>query len=234
MSQYVGKIRGFTGDTGRTLDWQIGFEDASPNLGFYRPGKKTGVYYGFLGIGEGKQEDKKRAQVLKDMRAKYPAPTSCTDATAKLKAIQADLAVANGMMQSDPKATATPRYIAAFNILIPEVTDYLNKNCLSGSSTPSQSSAPPTANTDPMLQTALPGNSGSGGGGGATAANTSASSAGAAAAANTGSASTAGVGSGLMDKAQAVAAKVPAWAWWSGGGLLAVGIVIALVKKSKS
>lgn len=132
----VPKIKPFTGDTGRTLDWQVGFED---------PAKQ---YYGFLGIGG--TEKKKRQEVLDLIRKDFTAPANCSMAAAKLEGAKRELAIAEGKFKAEPGSNSLPRYIAGFNTVIAEYISYMNANCV----------AAPAPVGDPVLNSALPSSGG--------------------------------------------------------------------------
>jgi hypothetical protein len=210
--------RKFTGDTGCALDYQIGFED------------ECGGYCNFLGIGN-KKEKERRADVLNEVRGRYPSPKNCADAEAGLPKLRADLADAQRQLDADPKSSVKPRYIEAYTTVLGEFTTYYNNNCLTtAADVPATSTPvmPGSINTDPILQTATPsGSTATSLGNNAT---TAGATAGASATSSPATSGTTPAGSTAPAIKQNVLSKVPKWAWWVAGGLVVVTIVAVVIK----
>lgn len=210
MSTYIPKIRGFdgkngfTGDTGHILDWQIGFED--PPM----------LYFNFLGISI-TNEQKARANTLKEVRGHFPGATDCNSAKAGIEKLNSNIVGAQNQINSGDKRVA-PRYVEAFNTILKEYITYFNNNCINQSPLPTTPAAvlPPPAG-DPVLQSASP-----------SGANATAPDAKTSLVINPPAASDAKE-TDVLGKLK----KVPSWAWWAIGGLVAVTATVVIIKSKK-
>jgi hypothetical protein len=231
--------KNFTGDTGCSQDYQIGFED------------QCGGYCNFLGIGN-KKEDSRRTDVLAEVQAKYyPAPSACSTGSEmlptikggiwstnavwenaacgsackyieqKLPQLRQDLAEAKRKVDSGESKDVAPRYVEAYNTILGQYTGYYNNNCL-GTGT-----APGSINSDPILQTATPSGST-----GTTSLNPAAS--GSATTTTQATPGTNNTGTGgaaaLPASASSFFSKMPKWVWWVAGGVVVLTTVAILMK----
>lgn len=139
----------FTGDTGKTLDWQIGFEEPP--------------YFGLFGSKKKKEEDA-RADAMRDARNDHPAPKSCDELPVLLEKVRGHIASTQKSIDTgETSSRVGPRYLEAYNTILQEYLAYYNANCLmsGGSGTSQQVTIPANTggggvNNDPMAQTVLP------------------------------------------------------------------------------
>jgi hypothetical protein len=137
-ANYTG-VNGFTGDTGGTLDWQIGFEDPP--------------YYGLLGS-RMRKEKEARANAMREARAAMPPATNCAEATAGMANARAHIDEAQAKINSGPTPQVDARYLDAYNTILSEYQAFYNNNCLVNNS-PTPVQTPPSGGAaDPALQPA--------------------------------------------------------------------------------
>lgn len=237
----IRRYRRFTGDTGGTLDWQIGFDDP--------------MFHDFLGLGN-KAENRRREETYNEVRNKYypvitacsngseqlpilengawvnkPCGSACQYITAKLPQLYADIAEAKRKIDTGESKDVAPRWLEAFNLVMEEYTSYYNKNCLGGPGTTTAPAGPvvnttPAVNQDPIVQSAQPSGATTTGTGSSTSSPGTGGSAGTGQP-TSGSGSPAAVNAGNMVEGLK---KVPKWAWWAAGGAVAITAIILIVK----
>jgi hypothetical protein len=158
MPQEISKKRGrggwgstyWPGSTG-TIDWQVGFGD------------NTDGFFDFLGIAEGKKEQKAREDTLRQARGEFPAATSCAQAQELIPVLQKRLADVQALIDNGEKRVA-PRFLWAYNVILQECIQYASSQCKPAVADPA-GGAPvpkPAVNADPIAQSALPSKSGVG------------------------------------------------------------------------
>lgn len=195
----------FTGDTGGTLNWQIGFEDPP--------------YYGLFGS-KRKKEESAVADAMGEARRDHPPANSCAEAEAGIRSVRAHIeSTQRSIDDGSTSSRVGPRYLAAYNTILQEYTNFYNNNCLVVND-------PGPLDTgmlvDPILHTALP--------------SVPATPSQVAAAQQQNTATTqqqaASVAPGnIAAPASSKSLAVPKWALYAGVGLAAVSIIALLLKK---
>lgn len=158
-------------------------------------GFETETKLEFLGIGKKRREQKDWEKVRNHMNEKYPAPTSCSDAKDKIKRLQQSLITDFVNESSDNK------WLIYTNELITKFSAYINANCTEV--------ADPFKDQPTIVQpTSVTSGTGTAGATMTTAQTPFQM-------INSG-------GSNSINEASAQNGKkkIPAWAWYAGGGLL--------------
>lgn len=213
----------FTGDTGGTLDWQIGMEEAP--------------YFGLFG--SKKKEAQAREDAMAEARRDHPTVTNCADCIAGIENVRAHIASTERSIQDGSTGpNVGPRYLEAYNAILREYINFFNTNCIPSTSqmpsayqpttpTPVQTqTSGPSVNQDPIVQTALPGvtTSPSQTTTGNNLSNQPATS---------GTGQTNVTGAASLSDTKTSFQSIPKWALYAGGGLAALIVITLLVKKAK-
>jgi hypothetical protein len=74
-------------------------------------------------------EAKKRAEAEQQMRATYPAPTSCQMAYNNMPKIRQHMAAHQAEIDSGASPNVAPRYVEALTKILGEYSDYITNSC---------------------------------------------------------------------------------------------------------